>query len=506
MSAGSDGAVTSARGARETRMRPSPDMPATRTLYAIVPPTGLYVREDRCQTPLERFRTIALRPPIDLMYAAAAFEAAGWRAVLEDYPAEGRDFAALERRLRTLAPAAVLLSCTTQTIEEDMRAAALAKRLDPAVLTIAKGAHFNVLDADVLARHPALDVALREEIEETCGALAAADVRPAGAALGAIAGLTWRDADGRIVRNPARGFTRDLDALPFPARHLANNALYVRPDTGAPQTTLVTNRGCPHRCTYCLANQVAGLANRYRSVENVLAELRECVERHGITSFLFRSDLFTQNGRWVRALCEAILDARLPISWACNSRVDTVDADTLRWMKRAGCWIIAFGVESGDQAALDRLEKNARVADAHRAVALCRAAGIKSSVYLLMGLPWDTAESITELSAFARALDPDLVEFFYPYPFPGTALHRHCVEHGLLAPGEIPRQSYAYPAVGTATLTKEALAAYRTRALRAFYLRPRTIARTLLGARSPRELRNYVRVGLSQLRQLRQPA
>jgi anaerobic magnesium-protoporphyrin IX monomethyl ester cyclase len=475
-------------------------MTTPRTLYAIVPPTGLYVREDRCQTPLEKFRTIALRPPIDLMYATAMFEAAGWRCILEDFPAEGLDFAHLERRLRTLAPSAVLLSCTTQTVDDDMRAAALAKRLDPAVLTIAKGAHFNVLDGDVMTRHPVLDVALREEIEETCGALAR------GAELAATPGLTWRDAGGRIVRNPSRGFTRDLDAFPFPARHLTNNARYVRPDTGEPQTTLVTNRGCPHRCTYCLANQVAGLANRYRSVENVLAEIRECVDRHGISSFLFRSDLFTQDGRWVRRLCEAILDAGLTISWACNSRVDTVDADTLRWMKRAGCWIMAFGVESGDQDALDRLAKNARVADAHRAVALCREAGIKSSVYLLMGLPWDTAESITDLIAFARDLDPDLVEFFYPYPFPGTSLHRECVERGLLAPGEIPKQSYAYPAIATAALSKEALAAYRATALRRFYLRPRKIARTLLGTRSPSELRNYVRAGLAQLRQLRQPA
>ena len=144
----------------------------------------------------------------------------------------------------------------------------------------------------------------------------------------------------------------------------------------------------------------------------MLAEIRECVERHGLRNFLFRSDLFTQNARWVRRLCEAILDAGLRIAWAANARVDTVDAETLRWMKRAGCWIMSFGVESGDQLTLDRLQKNATVAEAHRAVALCREAGIKSSVYLLMGLPWDTQESIEALIAFARELDPDIVEFF----------------------------------------------------------------------------------------------
>ncbi len=472
---------------------------ASRRLLAIVPPTGVYVREDRCQTPLEAFRTIALRPPIDLMYAAASFEAEGWTCTLVDCPAEGVDAAALEARLLALKPDAILLSCTTQTVDEDLATAAVAKRIDPAVLTIAKGAHFNVLDLEVMARHPALDLALREEIEETCRELAR------GEAVATTAGVSWRRDDGEIVRNPGRGFSRDLDALPFPARHLCRNELYVRPDTGEPQTTLITNRGCPHRCTYCLANQVAGLANRYRSVENVLAEIRECVERHGITSFLFRSDLFTQDAAWVRRLCQGMLDSGMAVSWACNARVDTVDAETLAWMKRAGCWIIAFGVESGDQATLDRLEKNATVDEARRAVALCRAAGIKSSVYLLMGLPWDTRESLEALIAFACELDPDIVEFFYPYPFPGTPLQRQCIELGLLAPGEIPKQSYAYPAVATTTLGKEELAAYRTAALKAFYVRPRKIVRTLLSTRSPRELGNYLRVGWAQLRQLRAP-
>src|SRR5215218_10322005 len=104
-------------------------MTRPRTLLAIVPPTGLYVREDRCQTPLEEFRTIALRPPIDLMYAAAAFESVGWTCVLVDCPAERLDAAALEARLCGMRPDAIILSCTTQTVEDDLVTAAVAKRL-----------------------------------------------------------------------------------------------------------------------------------------------------------------------------------------------------------------------------------------------------------------------------------------------------------------------------------------------------------------------------------------
>jgi radical SAM superfamily enzyme YgiQ (UPF0313 family) len=470
-----------------------------RKAYAIVPPTGRYVREDRCQTPIGRLKTIALRPPIDILYAGGAFEAAGAHARLADYPVEDRGWADLERDLATFRPDLLLLSCTTQTLAADVEAAALAKRVRPDMLTVAKGAHFNVLDVESLTDAPSLDVVIRGEIEETCIELAA------GRPLAEIAGITWRETDGRIVRNPDRPFPVDLDRLPLPARHLLDNRPYTRPDTGAPQTSVVTNRGCPFHCTYCLANQIAGVRNRYRSVPDVLRELHDCVERHGITSFLFRSDLFTQNRRWVMALCDAIVTEGLAIEWACNARVDSVDAEMLAAMRRAGCWIIAFGVESGDQQVLDRLEKRAQVADAHRAIALCRAAGIKSSVYLLMGFPWESHDSVAALSKFARALDPDVLEVFFPYPFPGTALRQQMIDDGLLADGAIPIDSYDRPAVPSHHLDVDELSRLRKRLLRDFYVRPTKIARTLWSTRSPIELGNYVRVGLQQMRELVSP-
>lgn len=467
-----------------------------RRVLGIVPPTGVYVREDRCQTPIRNFKTIALRPPIDLMYAAAAFEAAGAECRIVDHPAEGTDWDALRADLVTFRPDLVLISATTQTLDADMQAATLAKQLLPGVRTLAKGAHFSSLAGDALGRYPQLDIALRGEIEGACLELGR------GAAAAEVAGLSWRNAHGSIVHNPDRPFSASLDELPFPARHRSNNNLYLRPDTGERQTTIVTNRGCPFQCVYCLANLTAGERNRYRSVANVVAEIRECVERFGIRSFLFRSELFTQSKAWVVEFCRAVLDARLDIEWACNSRVDTVDAEMLGWMRRAGCWIMAFGVESGDQATLDRIRKRARVEDSFRAVSLCRAAGIKSSVYLLIGLPWDTTETLEAQRRFACELDPDVLEVFYAYPFPGTELHRICVEHGLLAAGEIPMQSYDSPAFATLHLSLEQLRRQRKRILRSFYLRPAKVMRLARGVRSRSEFLNYARVGAAQLRML----
>ncbi|MFH0794883.1 MAG: radical SAM protein, partial [bacterium] len=297
-------------------------------------------------------------------------------------------------------------------------------------------------------------------------------------------------------------FLDKLDALPFPARHLANNALYVRPDTNEMQTTVITNRGCPFKCVYCLAQQVAGAKNRYRSVENVIAELKECMNRHNIRNFLFRSDLFTQNKKWVKSLCEAILDEKLDIEWACNSRVDTINEDLARTMKKAHCWIIAFGVESGNQEILDKIDKEATIAQARSGIAATKAAGIKTSVYFLMGLPWDTPQTIKDNMRFARELEPDFLEIFYVYPFPGTPLYDIAVKEGLIKPGEIPADAYSAPAMRGKFMTLEEFQKWRRKAMRDYDLRPKYIVRTLAGIRSGKEFANYMKVGFQQLKDL----
>jgi anaerobic magnesium-protoporphyrin IX monomethyl ester cyclase len=468
----------------------------TPKVLLIVPPTGLYIREDRCQTPIEDLKTVSLRPPIDLMYAAAEFEQTGCECRIVDYPGERLGWKELESDLRSFMPDFLVLSITTPSLEHDLRAAEVAKHVEPNIVTIAKGAHFNVLDVSTLEQRPALDMVLRGEYEEACRELGAR--KP----LEEILGLTYRNSRGEIERNPARPFIDDLNTLPFPARHLTRNELYVRPDTGEPQTTIVTNRGCPFDCVFCLATQVAGRKNRVRSVGNIIAEIEECVDRHKIRNFLFRSDLFTTDKAWVIELCQEILNRRLDIEWVCNSRVDTIDEEMLAWMKKAHCWLIAYGVETGSHELLEKMNKRATLEDAHRAMELTRQAGIQSSIYLLFGLPWDTPATLQEDIEFAKQLDPDFLEIFYVYPFPGTPLYDMAVRDGLLRPGEIPTAAYSQPAMPTSTMNLDELRKWRRIAMRQFYLRPKVIGRTLLRARSPKVLLNYLKYGWIQLKDL----
>jgi len=463
----------------------------------IVPPTGLFIREDRCQTPIEDLKTVALRPPIDLLYAAAGFIQGGAECKIIDYPAISKSWQTLEIDISNFAPDLIVLSITTPSLEEDLKAAMIAKKIakkiSKKITTIAKGAHFNLLHRETLEKFPDLDLVLRGEYEITCSEIAQ------GHPLSEIAGISYRDENGEIKINPTRPFIENIDEIPFPPRELIDNNLYVRPDTMEPQTTIITNRGCPFNCIFCLSNQVSGNRDRRRSPENIIAELKECVEKFAIRNFLFRSDLFTATKNWTLELCEKIIDSKLDISWSCNSRVDTIDRELLKALKRAGCWLIAYGVESGDEESLKKMRKKYDLSCIENAIKMTYEEGIKSSIYILFGFPWDTNEDLKKSTDFACKINPDFLEIFYVYPFPGTELYKMAVEEGLLHKGEIPKSAYSAPAMPSHFLSIDELARWRRRALRQFYLRPNFIIRTLLNSGSPKILKNYIKYGFIQL-------
>lgn len=461
----------------------------------VVPPTGLYIREDRCQTPIEELVTVAARPPVDLMYIAAMLEREGVECRILDCPVEGKTWQDFETCLAEFAPGALFICITTPTLSEDLLAASIAKRLSKDILTVAKGPHFHFRDESTLAKHPDLDMVIRGEYEQTAADLARE------CDLEMIPGLTFRSEHG-FCRTEERPFVANLDDLPFPSRHLVCNDLYRRPDLDVPQTTIVVSRGCPFKCVFCLSRVVAGTKPRTRSPENIIGEIRICVEQFGIKDFLFRSDTFTARRSWIMEFCQALRDSGLGIRWSCNSRVDTIDSEMLSAMKSAGCWLIAFGLESGSQEILNLIHKGITTDQIRAALRDCRRADIRSSVYFLLGLPWETEKTFQETVRFSCEISPDFIEFFYIYPFEGTELYDVCIQEGLLNPEELPESAYSRPAFATRHFTLEQLAQQRHKALKAFYLRPKYIMRTLLSARSPKALGNYIRYGWKQLQYL----
>lgn len=450
-------------------MSKRPAASASRVLL-VHPPTGLYVREDRCQSYIGRGKVADdIRPPMEIAYAAALLERAGIRCLIRDYPVEGGTLATFKRDLEIFRPDMLVLSCVSPSIDKDLATCRIAKSVVPDVITVARGTHFLLFDEPALNTYPDLDFAVRGESEYTLLELAL------GTAHSSIRGLSYR-CNGTPRRSPDRPFIENLDELPFPARHLLCNDLYVRADTGEPQATIQTSRGCPYRCVFCLTKAVSGTRLRARSPGTIAAEIRECVEAHRIRNFFFRSDTFTVDRQWALAVCRELIEQRMDIQWVCSSRVDTLDDELLHSMKRAGCWGISLGVESGSPEMLSKMRKGITLDRALEAVRLCRKHGIVSFTYFVLGLPWETRTTMEETFRFSRRLDSDLVEYYFAYPYPGTDLYDYVSAHGLLQ--GLPPESQAAPAFDTFWLKKHEMERLRKRALARFYLRPRHLART----------------------------
>ncbi|NQT96042.1 MAG: radical SAM protein [Candidatus Omnitrophica bacterium] len=461
----------------------------------IYPPTGFYMRDDRCQAPVEGMTAQPPRAPMDLAYMAAVLEKEAITCKIRDYPAEGLGWDQFEKDLKEFKPDMLIFSITTPTLQDDLHACIKAKSINPQILTVSKGAHYSEQDTEILKKCVQLDIIIRGESE-----FAVRDIAKA-TDLSKVLGITFRK-DSDIVRTPERPLLDDLDMLPFPARHLLDNSLYVTPDTKRPIAYIYTGRGCPYHCIYCAVDVVSGYKLKSRSPKSVVDEIEECIEKFGIRDFFFRADTFTMRKEWAIDICRMIIERGLKIRWGTNSRVDTICKERLEWMKKAGCWIIGFGVESGNQAMLDKMKKNARIEDAINAVRLCKETGIKTYLLFMIGLPWDSKETVDDSIRFAKRLDGDFIDFNIAYPLPGTEFYKIAKENKLFIEDDLHRHDYSKPIVRTFHLSTEELINLRKKALRSFYLRPAYIIKTLSGIRSFKEAISYCSSGMRFLKKV----
>jgi radical SAM superfamily enzyme YgiQ (UPF0313 family) len=464
------------------------------------PPSDLYRRDDRCQSKVEDQTVRVVFPPIELGVLAAMARSLGAEVLLRDYPTVGAGRTEYLRDLEAFRPDLVLLNTTVHTVTGDMAAFALARERIPDVRTVVKGEAVTVCADETLKAHPELDYIIDGEAELTLSEI----IR--GHSPDSIQGIIWRDTDGSVRHNPARPLIEPLDQLPLPARDLMDHHLYRSPENNRPITAVYAQRGCPAKCIFCPAGSMFEYRVRERTVNNVMMELRECVEVHGIRDFLFHGDTFTLHKRWLIDLCRAIADSGLDIRWGCNSRVDTIDDERAQWLKRAGCWVVAFGFEHGSQMMLDKMKKGARAEKATEAVAICRRNGLKVHGFFVIGLPWETRDTLEECFQFVKRLDTDFFDFNIAYPLPGTEFHEIAMRDGLFELPDPTRGGYATAATRTYELSSEELTAWRRKALLRMYARPRYILRTLAEAAATGNTTHYAKAAVQRLRSLLFPA
>jgi anaerobic magnesium-protoporphyrin IX monomethyl ester cyclase len=454
-------------------------------------------------------------PQTSLAQLAAMFpETMSVRVV--DCIAERMTWRRFEQLLLDDRPRYYITQATAPTLTNDMRGAFLARTLGATTLAI--GTHVSPATEDTLQAYPALDFVIRGEPEETARELVdtleaigrRADDESRVTApwslepetLAGVLGIAYRR-DGQVVVNPDRPFIKDLDALPIPRHELLPLDRYKLPIVGGRYTFVVTSRGCPAGCRFCIKHVTYGNSFRLRSPAHIMEEVWKLVDL-GTSNIHFEADLFTINRDQVVGLCQAILDAsskgQPPIRWTCNSRVDFVDEELLRLMGRAGCWMISWGIESGSPEILKRARKGTGPEQAEQALRWSKAAGIRNWGYFVLGLPGETEETIEQTIAFSKTLPLDLALFHIAVPYPGTPFWFEALQEDWL---RVERwedfDMYNSTVVEYPNLTAAQLQKAARRAARAWSLRPGPMWTFVKEMRHPATLGQLLRIGLRYL-------
>jgi radical SAM superfamily enzyme YgiQ (UPF0313 family) len=293
----------------------------------------------------------------------------------------------------------------------------------PKVFLIAGGPHVSYLWKEVLSGG-VFDAVALFEAEQTVVELYR-QLRDRERDFHAIAGLALPDG-GVPVLTKARPLEKQLDCIPYPARHLLPMSRYGRPGT------IMTSRGCPMKCIFCISSTYEG-SYRPRSADNVLSELRELRQVWGIREVYLIDNVFTVNAERVRAICAGMIREKLDLRFNCVSRADLVTEELMQCLKAAGCIRVEIGVESGVQEIIDKLEKHIKVEQVDRAADIVLAAGITPMFTFQIGSPFETPESLNQTRRLAASLRAKgAITFFSTMtPFPGTPLAERAMELGV---------------------------------------------------------------------------
>ena len=448
------------------------------------------VREGRCMQRTGAWTSVWA--PVSLATAAAVVREAGFEPIIADCSVEDMDEAALSALIASWKPDLVVINTSTPSIESDIAVASLAKSAYPGAKTLAMGIHPSALPESCFDMDANLDIVVRGEPEYTIrgAAMALRD----GKGLESVSGLSFRDKKGKIHQNRRRPFIKSLDKLPFPAWDLVDTSLYTLPFSNRRFLLAATARGCPYGCTFCANKVFYGAKPRRRTPQRVVDELQWAVEEFGIRDFLIWSESFTTDQEYAIETAEEIIRRGLDISWVCNSRVDTVSPKLLQTIKKAGCWMIGYGVESGSQEVLDSVRKGTTIADAVRAVRMAHDIGLEVTGHCILGFPGETEATMQQTIDFAKFLKLEYVQFYCAVPFPGSKFYDQCRTAGWLDESDWKHFEQNFSVITTPELTAEQVMEARERAYRQFYFQPHVVTNTMKKVVASRDFTNFARM------------
>ena len=469
----------------------------------IYPPGKAYQRgEDRAQCNIEDSATTTIRACNDLGYAASVLRNRGYEVFLRDYQTEKTSLARIEEDIKAFLPDILLISTTNATIPSDIEFIDWVKEIHFCECILKGAIFFDIPQKllDTLDLHN-VNYLIGGEIDTVIGDLADY-LSGKKDNIEEIPMVIYRK-NGEFIKNDFSTWCNDLDSIPFPARDLMNNALYVRPDTQEPMATIQVARGCPANCIYCLTPIISGKAIRKRSIENIFAEIEDCYYNHNIKNFFFKADTFTIDTEWAQSLCDRIINSDLygKIEFTANSRVKPLNENLLKKLKQAGCFMLAVGFESGDDETLSKIKKGTTKNDNIQAAEMIKSVGLPLFGFFMIGFPWETEKDIITTLKFIFEIDPDFIEVHIAMPYFGTELYTLCEKYGTVRCEAWGNDYFSPNTAGTQTVPVEQIKKLREKYLLKFYLRPSYITKKISACISkPVILKNYIKHGLKLLK------
>jgi magnesium-protoporphyrin IX monomethyl ester (oxidative) cyclase len=396
--------------------------------------------------------------PIGLAYIAAFLEKNGYEVVILDTFVEGwkkthdkdgkkycgMSYEDITKKIKEISPEIVGIMSLSAHAQSSYWTAEAVKNADKNIVVVFGGPHASVRPKDCLSNEN-IDFVVIGEGEYTFLELVKTIEKNATGLLKNIDGIGFKENNEAMI-NKKRESIKNLDELPFPARHLlpmekyfeAGKSLQTSRVTPKRSTTVITSRGCPFNCIFCSVNLTMGRMWMARSPENVVAEVKQVINDYGIEEIMFEDDNMSFDKKRMEAICDLIINEKIKFSWYAPNglRADTLDENLLRKMKDAGCKEIYVAPESGDQEVVNKIVgKNLDLKKVEEIVAMCKKVGIDVGCFFVIGMPGETKENIKRTIEFARKLrsiGAKSCSFFVANPFYGTRLYNISREKGYL--------------------------------------------------------------------------
>lgn len=456
-----------------------------------------FIRIGRCQTQAQP--GIECWPPVDLALIGSALKGVRGVEDIQLYDAqENKDYQAMLQFLIIEAPDIVILNCTTPTFFSDIELAKQIKTQNKESFIIFFGLHATARSMEIM-ESLLVDCCVIGEPEDAIQSVVEHYINTGKDSFHQIHNILYLSNENRIIETKRSEDKSHVFLSQIPNRSLINNHYYKLQYNNKPFTIIQTSRGCPNKCIYCTASLYSPQYTS-RTVSSVINEIEQCIEVYKIKNFMFLSDTFTADRKWVEEFCRAVLEKKIKFKWMSNSRIDKIDYSLARLMKAAGCWIISLGIESSDENLLRDAKKNITRNQINQAVKDLHSAKIKIIGYFMFGLPGENKESIQNTIHFSKSLPLDYAYFYHTTPFPGTVLYEMARKNRWLVTNDWRQYAHGKRALleYEDLPIREVENALQT-AYRKFYYRPGRVFKQLLTIRSVKVFFNNIRAAVNLL-------